>query len=99
VGELDIDPSRCQVTLGDEPVQLTPTEYRLLTALARRADEVISREELAHQAWGYYDAGVGRSLEVHLRRLRVKLWARSVPPPRIVTVRGFGYRLTCESPS
>src|SRR5688500_7325937 len=73
VGELVVDQGRCQVTLGGKRVQLTPTEYRLLTVFAGCPDEVISREELAVRVWGYYDAAVGRSLEVHLRRLRVKL--------------------------
>jgi two-component system, OmpR family, response regulator MtrA len=96
VGELVVDQGRCQVTLGRQPVQLTPIEYRLLTVFAGCPDEVLSREELAEQVWGYYDAAIGRSLEVHLRRLRVKLEGGAVPPPRIVTVRGFGYRLTTE---
>jgi two-component system response regulator VicR len=99
LGDLVVDQGRCQVTLGGKLLQLTPTEYRLLAALANRPDQVLSREELAEQVWGYYDAGVGRSLEVHLRRLRVKLDGGLVPPPQIVTARGFGYRLASAPPS
>jgi len=96
IGELVIDEARCQATLGGETLQLTPTEYRLLCALATRPDEVLSRQELAEGVWGYYDTGVGCSLEVHMRRLRAKLDAGGGSAPGIVTVRGFGYRLAGE---
>jgi DNA-binding response OmpR family regulator len=99
IGELVIDPARCRVTLGGEVLCLTPTEYRLLCALADRPDEVFSRQELASRVWGYHDAGVGRSLEVHLRRLRAKLNARPVPAPPLLTVRGFGYLLVGDASS
>jgi DNA-binding response OmpR family regulator len=93
IGQLVIDRARCRVTLGEQVIRLTPTEYRLLCALANRPDVVLSREELAERVWGYHDPGVGRSLDVHMRRLRAKLDAGAAPPPALVTVRGFGYRL------
>ena len=73
VGELIIDRSRRRVTLGGEPIQLTPTEYRLVSALASRPDEILSRDDLATLVWGYQDASSGRTIDVHIRRLRVKL--------------------------
>jgi DNA-binding response OmpR family regulator len=96
IGELTIDQVRCRVTLGKQVVRLTPTEYRLLCALATHPDEVVSREELAQQVWGYHDPDVSRSLDVHMRRLRTKLNAGPVPAPPILTVRGFGYQLAHE---
>jgi DNA-binding response OmpR family regulator len=96
LGALVIDEPRCRVTLGDEELHLTPTEYRLLTCLAHRADEVLSRKELAERVWGYHDPDVGRSLDVHMRRLRAKLDAGAERAPRLVTLRGFGYQLLCE---
>lgn len=93
VGELTIDRSRRHVTLGGEELQLTPTEYRLLFTLASRPDEVFSRDELAQRVWGYRDASSGRAIDVHIRRLRVKLDSAKVPPPPIISVRGFGYKL------
>jgi DNA-binding response OmpR family regulator len=96
VGQLVIDQARCRVTLGGRQVQLTPTEYRLLCALASRPDHVVSREELAERIWGTYDAGIGRSLEVHMRRLRAKLVDGSGSFPPLVTHRGFGYRLVSD---
>ena len=96
VGELIIDRSRRRVTLGGEPIQLTPTEYRLVSALASRPDEILSRDELATLVWGYQDASSGRTIDVHIRRLRVKLSSGPVPAPAIVAVRGFGYKMALE---
>jgi DNA-binding response OmpR family regulator len=75
-------------------VHLTPTEFRLLCALASQVDTVVSRQELAERVWGCRDAGIIRTLDVHMRRLRTKL--RTGPAPPLVTVRGFGYMLTRE---
>jgi two-component system response regulator MtrA len=96
VGELIIDRLRRRVTLGGEPIQLTPTEYRLVSALASRPDEILSRDDLATLVWGYQDASSGRTIDVHIRRLRVKLSQGPVPAPAIVAVRGFGYKMAIE---
>ena len=98
VGDLVIDRSRRRVTLGGEAIQLTPTEYRLVSALASRPDEILSRDELAQLVWGYQDASSGRTIDVHIRRLRVKLSQGPVPAPNIVAVRGFGYKIALEEP-
>ncbi len=96
VRNLEIDRTRRRVTLGGAALQLTPTEYRLLSALATRADAILSRPELAQQVWGYQDASQGRTIDVHMRRLRVKLAGGPVPAPAIVAVRGFGYKLVAD---
>jgi DNA-binding response OmpR family regulator len=96
VGDLLIERTRHRVSLAGEPIQLTPIEYRLLTALASRPDDVLSRDELAQLVWGYQDASVGRTIDVHIRRLRVKLSSAKTPPPPIISVRGFGYKITAE---
>jgi DNA-binding response OmpR family regulator len=96
LGELIIDRSRRRVTLGGESIQLTPTEYRLVSALASRPDEILSRDDLATLVWGYQDASSGRTIDVHIRRLRVKLAQGPVPAPAIVAVRGFGYKMAAE---
>jgi two-component system response regulator MtrA len=95
-GDLVIDRSRRRVSLGGEPIQLTPTEYRLVSALASRPDEILSRDELATLVWGYQDASSGRTIDVHIRRLRVKLASGPVAAPAIVAVRGFGYKMSAE---
>ena len=96
IGDLAIDHTRRRVSLGGRPLQLTPTEYRLLRTLASRADDVVTREELAQQVWGYQDASSGRTIDVHIRRLRAKL-ATGAHPPAIVSVRGFGYKLISDT--
>jgi two-component system, OmpR family, response regulator MtrA len=93
IGDLVVDRYRRRVTLGGDELQLTPTEYRLLSALASRPDEVLTRDELAQLVWGYQDASSGRAIDVHIRRLRVKLDSAAVPPPPIISVRGFGYKI------
>jgi DNA-binding response OmpR family regulator len=96
VGELLISQSRGTVTLGGQAVHLTPTEYRLLVALASRPDEVLSRETLGQLVWGYQDLGTGHLIDVHIGRLRLKLRRASRLAPVIVTVRGKGYTIATE---
>jgi len=94
VGQLTIDDSRRQITFGERVVDLTPTEYRLLSILAGRLGEVLSRQELSSLVWGYQDASIGRSIDVHVHRLRTKLAIPDDQGPQIVSVRGFGYKMS-----
>jgi two-component system response regulator VicR len=96
IGELTIMESRAVVTLGPATAHLTPTEYRLLLALARHVDEVLSREALLQLVWGYDDAGAGHLVDVHIGRLRTKLQRITLAGPRIITVRGAGFKLESE---
>jgi DNA-binding response OmpR family regulator len=97
VDGLLISQSRGTVTIGGQPVHLTPTEYRLLVALASHADEVLSREALGQLVWGYDDLGTSHLIDVHIGRLRLKLRRASNAAPVIVTVRGKGYTIASES--
>ena len=96
VDDLLISQSRGTVTIGGQPVHLTPTEYRLLVALASRPDEVLSRDALGQMVWGYQDLGTGHLIDVHIGRLRLKLRRSSKTAPLIVTVRGKGYTIASE---
>jgi DNA-binding response OmpR family regulator len=89
---LTIDSSSCLASNGGQPLPLTPTEFRLLSALAERGPQVVPRHELAARIWGAVDDGVIHSLDVHVRRLRAKLTS-AAPRARVVTRRGFGYQL------
>ena len=93
VGDLVISQTRGTVTLAGQQVHLTPTEYRLLVALASRPNEVLSRESLGQLVWGYQDLGTGHLIDVHIGRLRLKLRRASRSAPIIVTVRGKGYTI------
>jgi DNA-binding response OmpR family regulator len=96
VGDLVISQARGTVTLAGQQVHLTPTEYRLLVALASRPNEVLSRESLGQLVWGYQDLGTGHLIDVHIGRLRLKLRRVSRAAPIIVTVRGKGYTIASE---
>ena len=96
VDDLLISQSRGTVSIGGQQVHLTPTEYRLLVALASRPDEVLSRETLGQLVWGYQDLGTGHLIDVHIGRLRLKLRRSSKTAPVIVTVRGKGYTIASE---
>ena len=97
IGALLIDHATHQVTLGDNMLQLTPTEYRLLTVLAARPDQVVPRDALAKLVWGDPDTGTSRTIDVHIGRLRVKLSQAGRSAPQIISVRGFGYKIVGSS--
>jgi two-component system response regulator TctD len=79
------------VTVGGREVQLTPTEYRILELLMRRAPSVIDRRSIAQHAWADETDPLGsNAIDVQMSRLRAKLADGEV---RIVTVRGAGYRI------
>jgi DNA-binding response OmpR family regulator len=96
VGDLVVDVPAHEATLGGKELQLTSFEFRVLLALARRAGETVTREELAGVVLpkgGRYDPSVDRSLDVHVSHLRQKLGDEAREPRRIRTVRGVGYVL------
>lgn len=93
VGPLVIDRARHLATVGGDEIHFTPIEFRLLSALADPPNHVHHTKDLAKQVWGEHDPGIGRSLQVHMRRTRSKLKAPGRRAPAIVSVRGLGYRL------
>ena len=96
IGPLTIDRARCRISIDGITIGLTPTEYRLLCALADTPNRVVASTDLARQVWGSYDEGIGRSLQVHVRRMRAKLHMGTARRPVPVAVRGFGYQLVWE---
>lgn len=88
-GVMTIDPDRRGVRCGEENIDLTATEFRLLQMLARHPGRVYSRSELIEGALGKEIAVVDRTIDVHITSLRRKLGNYG---DRIETVRGFGYR-------
>lgn len=87
-GDLRLDPASHEVTLGGEPVALTPREYALLEYLLRHPDRVVTKLELLDHVWDVQAAGDPNAVEVYVGYLRRKLGAGLVE-----TVRGAGYRL------
>jgi DNA-binding response OmpR family regulator len=93
VGELRIDVSGAEVRRGDTVLPLTRTEFKLLAELAGAEGKVLSREQLLSKVWGYGYFGDSRIVDVHIRRLRLKIEHDPASPKHLVTARGLGYRL------
>jgi DNA-binding response OmpR family regulator len=93
VGEITIDPESHTVTRAGRSIELSPREFDLLWTLARRADKVVSTEDLLAQVWGAEFAGQPQVVYVHIRWLRQKLEDDPNQPRMILTVRGVGYKL------
>ena len=89
---VEIDVPAHQVTRGGRPIGLTPLEFDLLVALARKPRQVFTREVLLEQVWGYRHAADTRLVNVHVQRLRSKVERDPERPEVVLTVRGVGYR-------
>jgi two-component system response regulator MtrA len=92
VGDVTIDVSAHEVKRGSDPIALTPLEFDLLLALARRPHQVFTREKLLEQVWGYRHAADTRLVNVHNQRLRSKIEEDPERPELVLTVRGIGYK-------
>jgi two-component system response regulator MtrA len=87
-----IDVPGHSVTREDTAIGLTPLEFDLLLALARRPKTVFTREVLLEQVWGYRHAADTRLVNVHVQRLRAKVERDPEHPNVVLTVRGVGYK-------
>ena len=92
IGDLTIDVAGHAVTRNGEPINLTPLEFDLLLALARKPWQVFTREVLLEQVWHYRHAADTRLVNVHVQRLRAKVERDPERPQVVVTVRGVGYK-------
>ena len=92
-GRFVIDLGSVQAVAGDQQVQLTPTEFKLLRTLAGEPGRVFTRDDLLTGVWGYEPGSDTRLVDVHVGRLRKKLEDAKVVEVLIETARGFGYRL------
>jgi len=90
IGPMRIDRAAMTVTVDDQPVELTPTEFKLLLTLAERRGRVQGRGHLLETVWEAAPDIQTRTVDMHIQRLRTKLGAAG---DLIETVRGFGYRL------
>ena len=96
-GAVRIDLARHLVTLGGDPVYLTPREFALLLELARNADRVVTHQSLLRTVWGPAHSSDVEYLRVAMRALRKKLEQDPAMPTLFVNEPGVGYRLTTES--
>lgn len=93
LGTISIDRDRHEVRVKGKVIELTATEFRLLTLLIERRGRVQSRDKLLNDVWGYESLIDTRTVDTHVRRLREKLGGAA---DCIETVRGFGYRISAE---
>ena len=91
-GSLQLDPEKHKVTLDDQIINLTSSEYKLLYALMRSPGRVFSRGELLRKFYAHEEAVVERVIDVLINKLRQKIELDPAQPVYIETVRGFGYR-------
>ena len=92
IGDLCIRVEEHTVRRSDQEISLTPLEFDLLLALARKPRQAFTREVLLEEVWGYRHASDTRLVNVHVQRLRSKVERDPERPEIIVTVRGVGYR-------
>lgn len=92
IGDVVVNVPAHQVRRAGQVIPLTPLEFDLLLALARRPNQVFSREKLLEQVWGYRHAADTRLVNVHVQRLRSKIENDPEKPEIVVTVRGIGYK-------
>jgi len=92
LGDLTLDPVARRVFRGEQEIQLSAREFDLLSILMKNAGRALSREELLAEVWGSDWIGDQRTLDVHIRWLRLKVEEDPASPKFIQTVRGHGYR-------
>lgn len=92
IGDVEIDVTGHRVTRDGAPIALTPLEFDLLVALARKPWQVFTREVLLEKVWGYRHAADTRLVNVHVQRLRSKIEHDPESPEIVLTVRGVGYK-------
>ena len=93
-GMLAVDPGQHTVTVNGRDVTLTQKEFEVLCLLLKNRGQVLSRERLIEDVWGYAFTGESRTVDVHVRTLRQKLGEAGA---YIETVRGYGYKIGMES--
>lgn len=96
VGGLEIDLAGHTVSREGQQISLTPLEFDLLANLARQPGQVMTRETLLDNVWGYEKSVDSRLVNVHIQRLRSKIEKDPENPQIVLTVRGVGYKATAE---
>src|SRR5271167_4283853 len=92
IADVEIDVPADKITRNGEQISLTPLEFDLLVALARKPRQVFTRDVLLEQVWGYRHPADTRLVNVHVQRLRAKVEKDPENPTVVLTVRGVGYK-------
>ncbi|MGF7060811.1 response regulator transcription factor [Brassicibacter mesophilus] len=89
IGGIEIDKEAHKVFIDNEEIELTPKEYELLVYLVQNQGKALTRDSMLNEVWGYDYFGDARTVDTHIKRLRIKLLDKN---DLIQTVRGIGYR-------
>ena len=92
VADVEVDVARMRVSVGGRPVELTPTEFQLLAALAREPGRVFTRGQLLDAVHGVAFESYERAVDAHVKNIRKKLEPAPGRPRYLLTVHGVGYR-------
>jgi DNA-binding response OmpR family regulator len=93
-GRLEIDEAAREARVDGQDVKLKPREFALLLALAANPGVALSRRTLLEKVWGFDFDGDERTVDVHIRRVRLKIEEECKLPPMLQTVHGFGYKFS-----
>ncbi len=96
IGDLSIEYAQHLVRMGEQEIELTPTEYRILAYLAQNAGHVVTQDLLLEHVWGSEYVGEGHMLQVNINRLRHKIEPDPMHPRYILTKVGIGYLLAAR---
>src|SRR5262245_60055148 len=91
-GDVEVDSTRNEVRRSGAVVEVTPTEFKLLTAFVRNRGRVLTREKLLDEAWGQGTFLTDRVVDNHIVALRRKIERDAAEPRYLISVRGVGYR-------
>lgn len=94
VGDLRIDLSQHEATIGGQPLRLRTKEFALLATMAQSLGRVLTREQLLEMVWGFDYYGETRTVDVHINHLREKIAGSSAS---IETIRGIGYKMVLRA--
>jgi len=94
VKDIEINLDTHEVRKGNNRIDLTYTQFKILYLLASRRDYVFTRDEILNKVWGKNIYVTDRTVDVHVKRLREKLGDNSQPLKYILTIHGLGYRFT-----
>jgi DNA-binding response OmpR family regulator len=91
-GEVEVDFSRCELRRAGKAIEMTPIEFKLLTAFIRHRGHTLNRDKLLNEVWGREAFVTDRAVDTHITNLRKKIESKASEPRFLVSVRGMGYR-------
>ena len=96
IGDIHLDFKKYEASRGESLLSLSPKEFGILRYLASRVGDVVSRDELLDEVWGYEQFPTTRTVDNHIARLRSKIEVDPGNPKFLITVHGIGYRLILD---